>query len=134
MTNILKSAHFRLQGKELCDTLGCETAGDVQKIPEAVLIEKLGEKMGPWVYRAVRGVHDEPVMTRQISKSMLAAKSYSQTNNMDDVRWASRPLADFCVLFFDAQRSYAIVVKPPRPHGLEVDIGGRVVKPEKQCG
>eukprot|EP00899_Mesostigma_viride_P009389 jgi/Mesvir1/18451/Mv14306-RA.2 len=68
--------------------LGCDKAGDVQQLSVEELTARFGDRMGPWVFNAVRGIHDDPVVCRSIQKSMLAAKSFSGTSDMATIeRW-----------------------------------------------
>eukprot|EP00897_Mesotaenium_endlicherianum_P001868 jgi/Mesen1/1709/ME000138S00569 len=74
-------------GQEL-KRMGCNTTADVQQLPQAQLVSLFGERMGVYVWRAVRGLHDEPVQARRMTESMLAAKTFEATSNQAVItRW-----------------------------------------------
>ena len=85
-------------GTEACSHWGVETAGEALRIPLVALTQRLGEKTGQWVFRAVRGQCEEEVRGGQTTvKSMLAAKSFApkQGSTRPAVRqWLGMLVAD----------------------------------------
>ncbi|CAK9270660.1 unnamed protein product [Sphagnum jensenii] len=73
-------------GEEMKQKWGCLTAGDAQQIPQAELMACFGERLGTYAWKAVRGFQADKVQVKQISKSMLAAKSFSATSDLSAVR------------------------------------------------
>ncbi|KAH7420739.1 hypothetical protein KP509_13G019900 [Ceratopteris richardii] len=73
-------------GEELSIKWNCKTAGEVQKIPLNALLASFGDRLGNYVYKAVRGIHEDKVQEKQTTKSMLAAKSFQATNDLSVVR------------------------------------------------
>ncbi|KAJ7552061.1 hypothetical protein O6H91_06G040100 [Diphasiastrum complanatum] len=73
-------------GEELKEKWSCETAGDVQAVPLGSLIFCFGERLGNYIFKAVRGIYADKVQSKQVSKSMLAAKSFSATDDLTVIR------------------------------------------------
>eukprot|EP00850_Spirogloea_muscicola_P003338 SM000013S26507 [mRNA] locus=s13:758458:762613:- [translate_table: standard] len=65
---------------------GCETARDVQAVPQVKLVQAFGERLGNYVYNAVRGENDEAVAAKATTKSMLAAKTFGATSDFETLR------------------------------------------------
>jgi DNA polymerase eta len=72
-------------GDEL-QALGCETAGDVGDVPMRSLIELFGPEKAQSILNTVQGKTMDKVLARERPKSMLAAKSFSATSDMKDLR------------------------------------------------
>eukprot|EP00850_Spirogloea_muscicola_P001163 SM000004S15033 [mRNA] locus=s4:919247:923447:+ [translate_table: standard] len=66
--------------------MGCETARDVQAVPQVKLVQAFGERLGNYVYNAVRGENDEAVAEKATTKSMLAAKTFGATSDFETLR------------------------------------------------
>ncbi|CAJ0829762.1 13136_t:CDS:10 [Entrophospora sp. SA101] len=63
-------------GAEVGNILGIETAGELWGYSVSELQAKFGMAYGIWLYNICRGVDSEEVVQRNISKSMMAAKSF----------------------------------------------------------
>ncbi|CAI5527584.1 unnamed protein product [Closterium sp. Naga37s-1] len=74
-------------GQEL-QAMGCATAGQAHALELPDLIARFGERLGNYVWRAVRGLDETPVEEKGVPKSMLAAKSFNATSSWDDI-WSS---------------------------------------------
>lgn len=72
-------------GDEL-QALGCETAGDVGDVPMQSLTELFGLEKAQSIVNTVQGKTMDKVLARERPKSMLAAKSFSATSDMKDLR------------------------------------------------
>ncbi|CAI7888054.1 unnamed protein product [Closterium sp. NIES-53] len=86
-------------GQEL-QAMGCAIAGQAQALELPGLIARFGDRLGNYVWRAVRGLDETPVEEKGVPKSMLAAKSFNATSSWDDI---CRPLC---------------LTAPPSPHPL----------------
>lgn len=76
-------------GKTL-ETMGCSTAGDVSRMPLDALIRSFGAERARWIAAAVRGLSEDPVEEKERPKSLLAAKSFEPTSDLDSLyRWLS---------------------------------------------
>lgn len=73
-------------GQELFDKWGCTTAGEAQKVPLQSLLTLCGDRLGHYVFRAIRGIQEDKVQEKQIPKSMLAAKSFETTQDLAVIR------------------------------------------------
>ncbi|CAI5491607.1 unnamed protein product [Closterium sp. Naga37s-1] len=74
-------------GQEL-QAMGCAIAGQAQALELPDLIARFGDRLGNYVWRAVRGLDETPVEEKGVPKSMLAAKSFNATSSWDDIcRW-----------------------------------------------
>ncbi|KAG6541300.1 hypothetical protein Mapa_017353 [Marchantia paleacea] len=77
-------------GEEMTKKWGVSTAGEAQAVPLASLVGCLGERLGNYVWNAVRGIQADKVQVKQVAKSMLAAKTFHSTKELSDVRmWLS---------------------------------------------
>ena len=73
-------AKFHGVGKKTVEKLhemGIYTGGDLLEIPEITLIDRFG-RLGFDLYRKVRGIHNSPVKTNRIRKSIGKEKTYSK--------------------------------------------------------
>lgn len=66
--------------------LGCTTAGDVEALSMGALSELFGPEKAQSIVNAVQGKTMDKVQARERPKSMLAAKSFSATSDMNDLR------------------------------------------------
>jgi len=89
-------------GEEL-ELMGCQHASDVKKCSFQMLSSKFGHEKARWILNAVSGNDSEPVREKKKPKSMLAAKSFQPTRDLDAIKgWfvilaselASRLLSD----------------------------------------
>ncbi|KAI5067385.1 hypothetical protein GOP47_0017913 [Adiantum capillus-veneris] len=103
-------------GEELSEKWNCKTAGDAQKVPLKSLLASFGDRLGNYVYRAVRGIHEDKVQGKQTTKSMLAAKSFQATNDISVIRmWLGVLAEELSVrMLRDAKENYR------QPHNLQL--------------
>ncbi|KAK9827976.1 hypothetical protein WJX81_003639 [Elliptochloris bilobata] len=74
-------------GAELAE-LGCSTAGQVLALPTGALEKRFGPQRAACITAAMHGCSDEPVMVRELPKTMLAAKSFEKTTSSAAIaRW-----------------------------------------------
>ncbi|OAE30486.1 hypothetical protein AXG93_3902s1030 [Marchantia polymorpha subsp. ruderalis] len=77
-------------GEEMTEKWGVSTAGEAQAVPLPALVGCFGERLGNYVWNAVRGIQNDKVQVKQVSKSMLAAKTFHSTKELSDIRmWLS---------------------------------------------
>lgn len=67
------------------ENLGVNTAGETAALSKAKLIEALGDRDATYVYHVVRGEDDSQVTTRDLPKSLLAAKSFAAERDLISV-------------------------------------------------
>ncbi|GMH32529.1 hypothetical protein BSKO_00363 [Bryopsis sp. KO-2023] len=73
---------------ERLEEMGCKTAGDVEKMSFAALIQAFGKEKARWISNCVRGLDEDEVRPKSLPKSMLAAKSFAATSDMRAIeRW-----------------------------------------------
>ncbi|KAL3690645.1 hypothetical protein R1sor_004296 [Riccia sorocarpa] len=73
-------------GEEMTKKWSISTAGEAQALPLASLVACFGERLGNYIWHAVRGIQADKVQVKQVTKSMLAAKSFSSTKELSDIR------------------------------------------------
>ncbi|KAL2623530.1 hypothetical protein R1flu_003735 [Riccia fluitans] len=73
-------------GEEMTKKWGISTAGEAQSLPLAALVGCFGERLGNYIWHAVRGIQADKVQVKEVAKSMLAAKSFSSTKELSDIR------------------------------------------------
>ncbi|KAL6770186.1 POLH1 [Auxenochlorella protothecoides x Auxenochlorella symbiontica] len=66
--------------------LGCATAGDVLALAPEVLERRFGPERAAFISAAVQGISMEPVKAREVTKSMLAAKTFYNTRDLDVIK------------------------------------------------
>eukprot|EP00890_Picochlorum_soloecismus_P005649 jgi/Picsp_1/6085/NSC_03439-R1_sister chromatid cohesion protein len=71
-------------GEEL-ELMGCQHASDVKKFSFQMLSSKFGHEKARWILNAVNGNDSEPVREKKKPKSMLAAKSFQPTRDLDAI-------------------------------------------------
>ncbi|XP_051945375.1 DNA polymerase eta [Xyrauchen texanus] len=63
-------------GKSVTETLGVENMGDLIQFTKSQLEQHFGEKTGQWLYDLCRGIEFEPVIPRQLPKSIGCSKNF----------------------------------------------------------
>ncbi|XP_035212812.1 DNA polymerase eta-like [Stegodyphus dumicola] len=63
-------------GEEVTKKFNAKTMGDLFKISKSQFINAFGEKTGCWLYNISRGIENEPVISRQLPKSIGCGKNF----------------------------------------------------------
>ncbi|XP_046400631.1 DNA polymerase eta-like [Ischnura elegans] len=63
-------------GTSLVEELGCKFMGDLTRFTESELKLRFDEKTGSWLYNLARGIDNDPVVPRLISKSIGCCKKF----------------------------------------------------------
>ena len=58
------------------EQLGCSVMADLLKFSEHQLQQQFDEKTGTWLYNIARGIDNEPVTPRLLSKSIGCCKKF----------------------------------------------------------
>ncbi|CAH1389445.1 unnamed protein product [Nezara viridula] len=84
-------------GDNVVEKLGCKTMSDLLKFTEKELQAKYDEKAGSWLYNIARGLDNEPVTARLLSKSIGCCKNFpgrAALNKTKDVHHWINKLAE----------------------------------------
>ncbi|XP_071449961.1 DNA polymerase eta-like [Hetaerina americana] len=78
-------------GTSLVEELGCKVMGDLTRFTENELQHRFDEKTGSWLYNLARGIDNDPVVPRLISKSIGCCKKFpgpkALSKKQDVERW-----------------------------------------------
>lgn len=80
-----KLGKVRGLGGKLGRRLGVETVGEAQALSLEWLTSTLGTETAVWVYQYLRGVDNSEVVPKSIPKSLLAGKSFTAVNSMEEL-------------------------------------------------
>ncbi|XP_017876816.1 DNA polymerase eta isoform X2 [Ceratina calcarata] len=87
-------------GDIVVESLNCNVMGDLLQYSLQYLQKRFDEKTGLWLYNIARGIDNEPVTTRLVSKSIGACKKFPgrQAITSSDVlrHWAGELSAEVC--------------------------------------
>ncbi|KAG7198660.1 hypothetical protein KM043_006017 [Ampulex compressa] len=87
-------------GDVIVDSLGCNVMGDLLQYSLPYLQKRFDEKTGLWLYNIARGIDNEPVVTRLVSKSIGACKKFPGKQaivTLDVLKhWAGDLAAEVC--------------------------------------
>ncbi|KAL6437938.1 hypothetical protein ACFW04_004324 [Cataglyphis niger] len=87
-------------GDVVVDSLGCNVMGDLLQYSLEELQKRFDEKTGFWLYNLARGIDDEPVTNRLLSKSIAACKNFPGKQAITSLEvlkhWAGDLAAEVC--------------------------------------
>ncbi|XP_076394066.1 DNA polymerase eta [Megachile rotundata] len=87
-------------GDVVIESLNCNVMGDLLQYSLQYLQKRFDDKTGLWLYNIARGIDNEPVTTRLISKSIGACKKFpgkQAITSVDVLRhWAGDMAAEVC--------------------------------------
>ena len=66
------------------------TVGDILRVPVDAIMARLGPERGSWVLQLARGLDNSPVVEKERTKSMLAAKSFEPLDAKSDIEAIKR--------------------------------------------
>ncbi|XP_014469097.1 PREDICTED: DNA polymerase eta [Dinoponera quadriceps] len=87
-------------GDIVVESLGCKVMGDLMQYPLEQLQKHFDEKTGLWLYNIARGIDNEPVTNRLLSKSVGACKKFPGKQAITSLEvlkhWAGDLAAEVC--------------------------------------
>ncbi|GAB1863394.1 DNA polymerase eta [Camponotus japonicus] len=87
-------------GDIVVKSLGCNVMGDLVQYSLEQLQKRFDEKTGFWLYNIARGIDDEPVTNRLLSKSIAACKKFPGKQAITSLEvlkhWAEDLTAEVC--------------------------------------
>ncbi|XP_054712671.1 DNA polymerase eta-like [Uloborus diversus] len=63
-------------GKEVTEKFNAKTMGELFNVSKSQFVGSFGEKTGSWLYNLARGIENEPVIARQLPKSVGCGKNF----------------------------------------------------------
>ncbi|XP_029666889.1 DNA polymerase eta [Formica exsecta] len=87
-------------GDVVVESLACNVMGDLLQYSLEQLQKRFDEKTGFWLYNLARGIDDEPVINRLLSKSVAACKKFPGKQAITSLEvlkhWAGDLAAEVC--------------------------------------
>ncbi|XP_070150417.1 DNA polymerase eta [Polyergus mexicanus] len=87
-------------GDVVVESLACNVMGDLLQYSLEQLQKRFDEKTGFWLYNLARGIDDEPVINRLLSKSIAACKKFPGKQAITSLEvlkhWAEDLAAEVC--------------------------------------